>query len=395
MTIQNYTSNSLLRASKSHEDSKVAFVELFFDLVFVFAVTQLAHSLLHHFSLMGLAETTFLMLAVWWVWIYTTWVTNWLDPQKSPVRLMLFVLMFAGLLLSISIPKAFGELGVVFACAYVFMQVGRSIFMCWVLRNVQEANYRNFLRITAWLGLSSIFWISGALVAHEARFVLWSIALITEYISPALGFWTPGLGCSTTTDWDVSGAHMAERCGLFIIIALGESLLVTGHTFANLPWSLISCASFITAFTSTVAMWWIYFNVGAEGAAERISRSADPGRLARIAYTYLHIPVVAGVILVAVSDEFILVHPSGTTEPLAAFAIIGGPAIFLAGNLLFKKIVFEKYPFSHVLGFVSFVVLGFAYHIFSPLLLAMVCTSVLTFVGVWENYSVKCNEPVI
>ncbi|MCP5425872.1 MAG: low temperature requirement protein A [Gammaproteobacteria bacterium] len=382
----------LLRASKSHEDSKVVFVELFFDLVFVFAVTQLSHSLLHHFSLTGMAETAFLMLAVWWVWIYTTWVTNWLDPQTTPVRLMLFLLMFAGLILSTSIPQAFGSSGLAFACAYVFMQIGRSVFMCWALSGYHMGNYRNFLRITAWLGLSGLFWISGGFAVEEARYVLWGIALFIETVSPAVGFWTPRLGRSTTADWDVSGAHMAERCGLFIIIALGESLLVTGATFAELPGTLVNLTAFFVAFASSIALWWIYFNIGAEHASIRISESDDPGRIARLAYTYLHIPIVAGLILVAVSDELILAHPGGHTEPLVAIAIVGGPLLFLLGNLLFKQAVFGKFALSHVCGALGLIAAFPAHEHLSPLALAAIAAALLFAVGVWENISVKSQK---
>jgi low temperature requirement protein LtrA len=139
------TRNGLLRVRDPHGHDRVAFVELFFDLVFVFAITQLSHALLHHFTFSGLLETGFLTLAVWCVWIYTSWVTNWLDPQATLVRLMMFVLMAAGLVMSASLPEAFGEKGLVFACAFAFMQIGRSVFMCASLRGRSEANYRNFL----------------------------------------------------------------------------------------------------------------------------------------------------------------------------------------------------------------------------------------------------------
>ena len=109
---------NLLRSRDTHEDNRVTFVELFFDLVFVFAVTQLSHSLVEDLSVTGALHVALLLFAVWWVWIYTAWVTNWLDPQLPLVRLMLFVLMLAGLLLSASIPHAFAEAGLLFAIAY-------------------------------------------------------------------------------------------------------------------------------------------------------------------------------------------------------------------------------------------------------------------------------------
>ncbi|MBN9015061.1 MAG: low temperature requirement protein A, partial [Rhizobiales bacterium] len=120
---------SLLRERNPKQHHRVTFVELFFDLVFVFAVTQISHTLLAHFSPLGVAQVSILMLAVWWVWVFMSWVTNWLDPERTPVRVMLFVMMVAGLLLSTSIPKAFDSRGLIFALAYVAMQVGRSVFV--------------------------------------------------------------------------------------------------------------------------------------------------------------------------------------------------------------------------------------------------------------------------
>ena len=120
------------RASGGH--ARVTYVELFFDLVFVFAVTQLSHGLMAHPSLLGVVETGLLLMAVWWAWIFTAWVTNWLDPERAPVRIMLFVAMVVGMVMTMSIPKAFGDRGLVFALAFVTIQLGRSLFTAWAMR---------------------------------------------------------------------------------------------------------------------------------------------------------------------------------------------------------------------------------------------------------------------
>src|SRR5262245_59058299 len=298
---------NLLRVRAGH--SRVTYVELFFDLVFVFAVTQLSHFLLEHFDLAGLAHTTLLLMAVWWVWIYTAWATNWLDPQTTPVRIMLFALMLAGLVLSTSIPQAFGSRGLTFAAAYVAMQVGRCLFMLWSLRHHHARNFRNFQRIMAWLAFAAVFWIAGGLAQQDIRVALWCVALAIEYAAAPAGFWTPVLGRSTTADWDIEGSHIAERCGLFVIIALGESILVTGATFGRMDWTPMVVGAFAVAFLGSVAMWWIYFNIGAERGSEQIAHSDDPGRLGRLAYTYIHLLLVAGIIVSAAADELVLAHP--------------------------------------------------------------------------------------
>ncbi len=380
---------SLLRARRSDEDGRVTFVELFFDLVFVFAVTQLSHGLLHDLTLVGLLHTAMLLFAVWWVWVYTAWATNWLDPQRTPVRIMLFVLMLAGLLLSASIPEAFERLGLAFAGAYSCMQVGRSLFMLWAFKGHSPGNFRTFQRITAWLALAGAFWLAGGLAEHQLRLAFWLVALGIEYVGPSAGYFVPGHGRSTTADWDIAGAHMAERCGLFVIIALGELVLVTGATFAELAWSPATVAAFVSAFLGSVAMWWIYFNIGAEKASSLIARSADPGRLGRLAYTYMHIFIVAGIIVAAVADELVLAHPLGRTETPTLAAVLGGPALYLLGNILFKRSVATWLPLSHLVGIAALAVLVPAASYATPLLLGAASSGVLVVVAIWETWSLK------
>lgn len=383
---------SLLRVRGGHESGRVGMVELFFDLVFVFAVTQLSHTLLAQLTLAGTLQTALLFVAVWWVWIYTSWITNWLDPERVPVRLMLFALMMAGLLMSSSIPKAFATHGLAFAGAYVSMHVGRTLFFLWATRDGPPVLRRNFQRVIVWMLVSGVFWIAGGFSQGEARFGLWLLALSIEFVSPLLFFWVPGLGRSSTTDWNVDGHHMAERCALFIIIALGESLLITGATFADLPWNGDAVGGFLAAFLGTVAMWWIYFDTGAERGLQRIAHSADPGRVARSAYTYLHMLIVGGIVVSAVADELILVHP-GHAEDAGIAVILGGPALYLLGNASFKWITNDRRgpPLSHLIGLLLlFALAPFAFaHLFSALALGATTTVVLMLVAAWETIALR------
>jgi low temperature requirement protein LtrA len=378
------------RGKPAHGHHRVTYVELFFDLVFVFAITQLSHLLLHDLSAAGLLRTSLLLLAIWWAWIDTAWVTNWLDPDRPPVRLMLLALMLVGLVLSTSLPEAFGERGLVFAVAFAVMQVGRSLFVLWALRRHNPVNYRNFQRITAWLSLSALFWISGGFAETETlRFAFWAAALAIESLGPISGFWTPGLGRSRTAEWDVEGGHIAERAGLFVIMALGESILVIGVTFADLAWTPAVIGAVVASFIGSVAMWWIYFNIGADRASAEIIASSDPGRLARLAYTYIHLLPVAGIIATAVADELVLAHPGGHTSLEAAAALIGGAALYVLGNLLFKWTVYGRPPLSHMVGLGLLALLIPATPALSPLLLSAATSAVLVLVAVWETLSLR------
>jgi low temperature requirement protein LtrA len=383
---------ALFRPIVPHQHSRVTYAELFFDLVFVFAVTQISHTLLAHFTLLGALQVTLLFLAVWWVWVFTSWVTNWLDPEKTPVRLLLFAMMLGGLVLSTSIPKAFEERGLWFAIAYAAMQVGKTIFL-WLSTPASRPRTRmNAIRIAAWLSTSAIFWIAGGLADGQSRLALWAVALVIEYISPAVRFWIPRYGASSVADWMIEGSHMAERCALFIIIALGESIVVIGATFADLAWTGESVLAFVSGLVGSIAMWWIYFHIGAEAGSEQLSRSSEPGRLARLAYTYLHMPIVAGIIVTAVADELVLKHPGGHSDLKTVVSAIGGPLLFLFGTVLFKHSFRGFLQLSHGIGIIALCVLAWFASEITPLMLSFLTTAIMIVVATWETISLRSSR---
>jgi len=339
---------SLLRPRDA--PAPVTQIELFFDLVFAFAVTQLSATLRTHLTALGLLHTTMLFAAIWWIWVYTTWITNWLDPNRRAVRLMLIVLSFLGLILAASLPAAFARRGLPFAAALIAMQLGRTLFMLAAVRPHDPANFRNFLRITVWLAASSVFWLAGALQPPTTRTALWLVALTMDLASPAAGFFVPFLGRSTTADWRVDAPHLAERCAGFLLLALGESITVTGGTFVALHWRPAVEAAFTAAFTGIIALWWIYFDDAAERTASAFAQSADPGRIARAAYTYLHAVLIAGIIAIAAGDFLVLDRPASPASFSAAAMIIGGPALFLLGNGIFRRLLHPRFPPSHICG---------------------------------------------
>lgn len=385
--------NPLLRERRAHEHARVTYVELFFDLVFVFAVTQLSHAVLAHPTGEGVLHAAMLLAAVWWAWVCTAWVTNWLDPERVPVRLMLFALMAAGLVLSASIPDAFGRGGMVFAGAYAFIQAGRSLFF--LIGAWRERAHRlNFGRIFAWMTLSAGLWIIGGAQSGDARLAVWGLAIGVDYLSAMVGFWTPGLGRSTTSDWGVEGGHMAERTALFTIIALGESIVVTGATVVGLPWTVDLTVAFGSSLVGSIAMWWIYFAFTAEAASEAIAESEDPGAIARLAYTYSHLIPVAGIIVAAVGDEWVIHHPSGHTGFSTAAAVIGGPALFLLGVLIFKLAVFKQWSRTRLVGLALLALLVPIAGQVSPLVLSVLSTLALVVVGLWQTALIQDRRSV-
>lgn len=378
---------AMFRVIVPNQPSRVTNAELFFDLVFVFAVTQISHTLLHRFTPLGALEVTLLFLAVWWVWVYTAWVTNWLNPELTPVRILIFLMMLGGLVLSTTIPSAFEGRGLWFAIAYAVMQVGRTAFWLFATPRHRTAVRHNAMRILVWLSISAVLWIAGGISEGETRLWLWIAAVTWEYISPAVRFWVPKLGFSSVEAWAVEGGHMAERCAGFIIIALGEAVVVNGATFAELDWTAQNILAFIAALVGSIAMWWVYFHKGAEAGSERISKSAESGRLARLAYTYLHMPIVAGIILTAVSDELVVKHPAGHSDVRTIVSTIGGPLVFLVGTILFKHAIRGFLQLSHGIGIILLLALSWFAADLSPLWLSVATSTIMIVVAVWESVS--------
>src|SRR6202011_3377882 len=194
---------------------------------------------------------------------------------------------------------------------------------------------------------------------------------------------------SSIEDWTIEGGHMAERSAGFIIIALGESIVVTGATFADLAWTTETVVGFVSAFIGALAMWWIYFHKGAEAGSEQISRSSEPGRLARLAYTYLHMPIVAGIILAAVANELVLTHPADHSDLKTVLSAIGGPMLFLVGTILFKHTIRGWLQLSHGVGIAALAILAWFAGALSPLMLSILTSAIMIMVAVWESISLK------
>jgi low temperature requirement protein LtrA len=359
---------------------RVTNIELFFDLVYVFAITQLSHDLLADPTVRGALQTGLLLVMVWLVWAYTTWVTNWLDPEQMTVRLLLVVLMLVSLAMSAALPRAFTDLGLAVGLAYAIQQIGRTTFMLVALRgHPLEANFQ---RILAWCVLSSAFAVAGGLAHGQARALLWVLAVSVDLAGGAVGFYTPGLGRSRTSDWTIEGGHFAERCQAFILIALGESIVIIGATLsAEKSITASAVTAFIVAFAGSVAMWWLYFDQSADAAAEVIARSPDPGRLGRSAYHFIHPLMVAGIIVSAAADQKVLSSPSATATTASAWLILGGPALFLAGHAAFKLVVWRYVSWSRLAGIVALALLALAARTIPELALAACAAMVVAAVA--------------
>jgi low temperature requirement protein LtrA len=358
-------------------------VELFFDLVYVFAVTQLSHQILDDLTVAGVARAAFLLLIVWWAWIYTTWMANWFDPASPAVRGVLTAVMLGSLLMAAALPEAFGERGLLFAASYVALQVGRNAAAAWLLKRGHRLR-DVFERLVVWSAASGVLWLAGAALDSDQRLMLWIPALALELAAPAAGYWLPGRGRAATTDYDIEGGHFAERCQLFIIIALGESIVVTGATAsaAGLTPTVVVCL--VVAFVQTAALWWLYFGATAEHARAKMSTCDDPGRLARDAYTYLHLPIVAGIIATAVGNDLLIAEPNHALHGVGLAMMLGGPALFLLGESLFRWRMTGTTNVTRLAVAGLVVLLGLIGGQVSALVVSVIVATLLSALAAWE-----------
>jgi low temperature requirement protein LtrA len=355
-------------------------LELFYDLVFVFAVTQVSHLLLDDVSWRGAGHAALALLVVWWAWNYTTWVTNELDPEASVVRLLLIALMLLTLLLAIAIPGAFGDRALLFAGSYVAIQVGRHAFLAFVTAERGSLERERAERILIWFVAAGVFWLAGAFADGSARVTLWLIALAIDYGAPSVLYWLPGRPRATHETWQVETSHFAERFQLFVIIALGETIVLTGATTAELDLDLATVTAFALAFASTAALWWLYFDYVARIAERRLATAPDRTRLARDGYTYLHAVLVAGVILSAVGDELVIAHATEELHTPELAAVAAGPALYLVGHVLFRLRMAGSLSWKRTLGAAGCVVVGFVGTVVPALVVAALLVGVLVTV---------------
>jgi low temperature requirement protein LtrA len=372
-------------ARRPGEQQRATTLELFYDLVFVFAITQISHLLLDHLTWEGIGQSLVALLAVWWSWNYTTWVTNELDPEAVVVRLLIIALMLASLVMAIAIPHAFGDRALLFAGAYVAIQVGRHLFLTFAAAGSGTIERERAGAILTWFVAAGVLWIAGALADGTARTLLWVAALAIDYAAPRALYWIPGRRHLGSSAWQVQVSHFAERFQLFIIIALGESIVITGATTSELDLDAAGLAAFAVAFLGSAALWWLYFNMAARVAERRLELAENRTDLARDAYTYLHVVLVAGIIVTAVGDELVIAHPSDELPGREVAAVVAGPAIYLFGQVAFRWRMAGTMAWKRVAGAIACVAAG-AVGAFAPaLVLATLVTAILVAVIVSEQ----------
>ncbi len=310
------------------DGDRVTSLELFFDLVFVLAITQCTALMSHHQSWLGLAQGLLVLGMLWWSWVGYAWLTSVIDPEEGAVRLVIFGAMAALLIVSVCVPQAFGSLALAFALAYgVVRSAHIALFM--LASPGDPALRRSVLGLAASTAIAVALLVSAAIIGGLGQGALWVLALILDMLGPYF-FGAEG--------WRLEPGHFAERHGLIVIIALGESIVAIGVGAAG-TLSLGIATAAVLGVSLAAAMWWTYFDVVALVAGRRLA-DAREGRerneMARDSYSFLHLPMVAGIVLTALGLKITIGHFDDHLRSVAAFALLGGLAIYLLGHVAFR-----------------------------------------------------------
>ena len=333
-------------------------LELFFDLVYVFAIGQLSHHLLEHVDLRTAAETAIMALAVVYAWYMTAWGANWLAPDRLPVRVLLVGLMFASLLMSVGIADAFDGRAWLFVTGYLLLQLGRSTFLIVALRG--RALGEHFVNDLVWELLTGVLWVAGAIADGDARLVLWGLAVAATHGGVSTLHWLPGRGRRIDLGHtDIAGGHLIERFRLFFIIALGETVLTTGSAFTAEPFELERLLALAISFTGTVALWWCYFE-RAEGIGVELAETAEDAGAVGWWGTWTLTLIVLALIVIAVGDELAIAHPGDDATLGFTILTFGGPALFLLAQVAFLREALGDVPRSRSLGLAALALLAVA-----------------------------------
>ncbi len=310
------------------EGEQVKPLELFFDLVFVLALTQCTALMAHNPTWAGLAQGLLVLGVLWWSWVGYAWLTSVVDPEEGAVRIVIFGAMAALLIVAICVPRAFGSLALEFALAYGAVRGAHIALFMLASRDDRELRRStNGLAVGTAIGVGLL--IGASFLDGLAQAAIWLLAMLLDMGEPFL-FGSAG--------WRLVPGHFAERHGLIIIIALGESIVSIGVGAETHLTAGIALAAAL-GIAVAAALWWIYFDVVALVSARRLARSVE-GRerneLARDSYSYLHYPMVAGIVLSAMGLKKALAHVDDPLELVPAFALLGGVALYLLGHVAFR-----------------------------------------------------------
>jgi low temperature requirement protein LtrA len=333
---------ALLRSPNGPQ--RATLLELFFDLVYVAALALASTNLAEHLSWTGAVGTLLPLMAIWWTWSITALLTDFYDPQRKPIQVTLVATMLGSILMAVALPGALGAHGLMLAGTYVTVHVGRGFVLVTALRGGNQPQ-RRAARFMIWFGVSGIAWIGGAFAHGAARGVLWVLALAVDYVSAGLRYPVPWLGRVPLEQYRKAGEHIGERYQQFMILSLGDLILVPTLRYSRTDFTSARTGAFLVAFATTVLLWQIY--VYRAGSLLQSELHRNPGQTVRWA-PYTHLLMTAGIVATAAGFELVIDRPTGVTPPAWVGLIFGGPMLFLIGRTTFEYQVFSRISWSRI-----------------------------------------------
>jgi low temperature requirement protein LtrA len=338
--------------TEAEEERKTSYLELFFDLVFVFAFTQVTALILEDTSVQGFLRSALVLAMIWWAWSAYAWMTDAIDIESPVTRLLMFAAMAAGFFMALSVPDAFQDEAAWFAVAYFVVRILNSALYAWGVRGV-PGQLAAVLRLSPWFLFAALVALIGGFVDPDYRAWVWLASLVIDVV---------GTLTVARAEWRVSASHFAERFALIVIIALGESIVAIGIGTSSLDRDATYALTVVVAFAGVAALWWAYFDFTAMAAERSLRRASAAARntLARDVFTYFHYPVVLGIIFYAVAAKKTLEHPLDPLSDAGRWALGLGIAIFLGGFALMRFRVIRRIAWERVAAAAVVVVLAVA-----------------------------------
>ncbi|MEV4627393.1 low temperature requirement protein A [Micromonospora sp. NPDC049523] len=357
------------------------FLELFFDLVYIFMLARLADSLTDDVSVRGTAETAVLLFAAWWVWVLTAWLTDVFNPRRPRIQAVVIVAMFGTLVMAVAAPRAFELYPAAFVAAYYGIHVAREAVLIPGSRSNREIQARS-VRVSFWFLISAPLWVGGVFIGNTARLVLWAIAVVVDFGSARMGWPTPRFGRTRMGTGPIFAAsHLTERHRQILIVALGELVLTIGLGLVGSDFTANRLASCAVAFAIAVLLFQLYFYQNQRLVTHgRVVERLKPGT--STSYTYL--VMVAGVVVTSASASLVMRRPTGDTPLAWAIAILGGPALFLLGTCLFDHLMAGRIAWTHVVAILALIALAPTTPLLPPLGIMIAASLVLLIALVVE-----------
>jgi low temperature requirement protein LtrA len=368
----------------------ISFIELFFDLAFVFALTQLDRTLIDDLTLRGSLRTLLLLAAFWWVWTVTAWSSDWFNPDHRFTRGLLSWVMLGSLLMAAAAPRAFGDYSLIFAGVYIAIHLGRGAGLIYRLRG--HPAQRRSARVAVWFAITGVAWVAGALVP-AVRLPLWTAAIVVDATIGLVGYPIPRAGRATAQELAVRSEHFAERYRQFVVVAIGELILSAGISFYQAGFHPASIAAFILAFVNALLFIDIYHLPISRGSRRTQKRSSTPAQPALVA-GYLHLLLLAGVLSAGAGHDMVIAHTGASSKENFRIVVLAGSALFLAWRSLTVVAAAHRWPRWPPLGLLALVAVAPATaHL--PLIAASVAVNLVLLAIAMAERSMSRREPMV